>query len=97
MPDWEQASATAVFEQVTAFVHTSDGETAMLTREQRGRFVAICWTAQIYKHIPEPKPAYVADWVDLPGWQQQTDSDIFDYIEELTVVAHRPDSKPYSS
>jgi hypothetical protein len=92
MPDWEQASASAVFEQVAEFVRTSDGKTAMLTREQRSRFVAICWTAQIYKHIPEPKPAYVADWADLPEWQQQTDADIFDHIEELTVVAHHPGS-----
>ena len=39
------------------------------------------WTAQIYKHIPDPKPAYVADWPDLPDWQQQTNADIFEHIE----------------
>lgn len=51
-----------------------------------GCFVAICWIAQIYKHIPEPKPAYVADWADLPEWQRQTDADIFEHIEQWTPV-----------
>jgi hypothetical protein len=81
-PDWERASAAAVYEQVRAFVEISDGTTSKLTREQRGRFVATCWTAQIYKHIPDPKPGYVADWDDLPQWQRETDSDIFDAIEQ---------------
>ena len=40
--------------------------TAKLTRAQKGRFVALCWIAQIYKHIADPKPSYVADWDDLP-------------------------------
>jgi hypothetical protein len=31
--------------------------------------------------VPDPKPAYVADWPDLPHWQQQTDADIFEHIE----------------
>ncbi|MFD8493768.1 hypothetical protein [Amycolatopsis sp. NPDC059657] len=80
-PSWERESAAAVYDQVRQFVETSGGTTAKLTREQRGRFVATCWIAQIYKHIPDPKPGYVADWTDLPEWQQQTDSDIFDVIE----------------
>jgi hypothetical protein len=46
-----------------------------------GRFVALCWIAQIHKHIPDPKPSYVADWDKLPEWQQQTDADIFEHIE----------------
>lgn len=46
-----------------------------------GYVVATCWIAQIYKHIPDPKPGYVADWTDLPEWQQNTDADIFDLIE----------------
>jgi hypothetical protein len=80
-PDWERQAATTVFGQVADFVKVSNGATAKLTREQKGRFVALCWIAQIYKHIPDPKPAYVADWDDLPEWQQQTDSDIFERIE----------------
>ncbi|GAB3983828.1 hypothetical protein GCM10029978_091680 [Actinoallomurus acanthiterrae] len=51
------------------------------SREQKGRFVALCWIAQIYKHIPEPKSSYVADWDALPEWQQKTDIDIFEEIE----------------
>jgi hypothetical protein len=50
-----------------------------------GPFVALCWIAQIYKHIPDPKPSYVADWDDLPQWQQETDADIFERIEQLTA------------
>ena len=81
-PDWERASAAAVEEQVRSFVELSDGNTAKLTREQKGRFVALCWIAQIYKHIPDPKPAYVADWDELPVWQRETDADIFERIEQ---------------
>jgi hypothetical protein len=80
-PDWERESAAAVYEQVRAFVELSAGATTKLTREQKGRFVATCWIAQIYKHIPDPKPAYVADWNELPKWQQETDADIFERIE----------------
>jgi hypothetical protein len=80
-PDWERESAAAVYEQVRQFVEISGGTTAKLTREQRGRFVAICWITQIYKHIPDPKAGYVADWDALPEWQQETDADIFDAIE----------------
>ncbi|HEX5407435.1 MAG TPA: hypothetical protein VFX16_34610 [Pseudonocardiaceae bacterium] len=81
-PDWERASAAAVFEQVRAFVDVSDGNARKLTREQKGRFVSLCWVAQIYKHIQDPKPAYVADWSELPAWQQETDADIFERIEQ---------------
>lgn len=80
-PDWERNAAAAVYAQVRAFIEATEGATARLTREQRGRFVALCWTGQIYKHIPDPKPSYVADWSDLPDWQKETDSDIFATIE----------------
>ena len=81
-PGWERASATAVYDQVRAFIEATDGNTAKLTRAQKGRFIALCWIGQIYKHFPDPKPAYVADWDDLPEWQQETDSDIFERIEQ---------------
>ncbi|GLF99321.1 hypothetical protein [Streptomyces yaizuensis] len=80
-PEWERAAAAAVYGQVRDFITTSDGHAARLTREQKGRFVAICWTAQMFKHFEDPKPGYVADWADLPAWQQQTDADIFEAIE----------------
>ncbi len=82
-PEWERASAAAVEEQVRAFVRVSAGSTAKLTREQRGRFVALCWIAQIHRHVPNPKPAYVADWDELPAWQREVDADIFDAVEAL--------------
>jgi hypothetical protein len=81
-PEWERQAASAVYRQVADFVAVSGGATAKLSREQKGRFVALCWIAQIYKHIPEPKPSYVADWDALPEWQQQTDVDIFEKIEK---------------
>jgi len=80
-PDWERQAAVAVYSQVRAFAEISDGNTAHLTREQKGRFVATCWIAQIYKHIRDPKPSYVADWADLPEWQRETDADVFERIE----------------
>jgi hypothetical protein len=82
-PDWERSSATAVYDQVLAFIAATAGATAKLTRAQKGRFVALCWIGQIYKHISDPKPAYVADWEDLPNWQKETDADIFEHIEQV--------------
>ncbi|WKU03985.1 hypothetical protein [Micromonospora sp. HUAS LYJ1] len=84
-PDWERDSAAAVYEQVRQFIEAADGATAKLTREQKGRFVALCWIAQIFKHFPNPKASYVADWSDMPEWQQETDSDIFEHIEQTLV------------
>ncbi|QKW27282.1 hypothetical protein HUT11_14995 [Streptomyces seoulensis] len=81
-PEWERQSAAAVYGQVCDFVRVSGGQTAKLSREQKGRFVALCWIAQIHKHIEDPKPGYVADWEALPAWQQQTDADIFEHIEQ---------------
>lgn len=79
--EWERQAAAAVYGQVKAFINVSGGHTSRLTREQKGRFVAICWIAQIYKHIDSPKASYTADWADLPTWQQETDADIFEQIE----------------
>lgn len=84
-PGWERDSAAAVYEQVRQFIKTADGATAKLTREQKGRFVALCWIAQIFKHFPNPKASYVADWSDIPEWQRETDSDIFEHIEQTLV------------
>ncbi|MFJ6566371.1 hypothetical protein ACIQNU_03045 [Streptomyces sp. NPDC091292] len=80
-PDWERAAAAAVCSQVQEFIRVSDGNTAKLGREQKGRFVALCWIAQIHKHFASPKPSYVADWSELPEWQRQTNADIFETIE----------------
>ena len=84
-PEWERASADAVYDLVHAFVTASGGATRKLTRAQKSQFVALCWTAQIYRHIPDPKPSYVAPWSELPGWQQETDADIFEHIEEIAA------------
>ncbi len=81
MQTWEQESASAVYEQVQQFAMLSGGKTTFLSREQKGRFVCLCWIVQVFKHIPNPKPSYVADWDQLPAWQQATDADIFESIE----------------
>ncbi|MET8875719.1 hypothetical protein [Nocardia sp. NPDC004604] len=88
MPEWEQASAIAVYKQIAGFIDTTGGATSNLTEEQRGRFVALCWIGQIYKHIANPKPSYVADWDELPEWQQRVDAAIFDAVEaSLTTTS----------
>ncbi|MFF0723494.1 hypothetical protein [Streptomyces sp. NPDC004134] len=84
-PDWEREAAAVVCRQVREFIELSGGSTGRLSREQRGRFVATCWIAQIYYRIEDPKPGYVADWSELPEWQQETDADIFDAIERATT------------
>jgi hypothetical protein len=80
-PAGEQQAAAAVHGQVRDFLAVSDGKAAKLTREQKGRFVSLCWTAQIHRHFDDPKPSYVADWNDQPKWQQETNADIFEAIE----------------
>lgn len=86
-PEWERASAGAVYDQVCAFIETTNGAATKLSREQKGRFVALCWVGQIFKHFPDPKPSYVADWADLPQWQRETDADVFEHIErQLTTT-----------
>jgi hypothetical protein len=80
-PDWERESAAAVYEQVRAFIQLTNGNTAKLSRAQKGRFITLCWIGQMYKHFPDPKPSYVADWEELPEWQRETNADIFERIE----------------
>jgi hypothetical protein len=85
-PQWERESAAAVYDQVRAFILSTDGQAARLTRAQKGRFVAVCWIGQILKHFSDPKPAYIADWDDMPNWQQETDADIFENIEHAALT-----------
>lgn len=80
-PEWERASAAAVHELVRAFIEATGPAVRRLTREQKGRFVALCWLGQIHRHFPDPKPSYVADWDELPAWQREVDADIFETIE----------------
>lgn len=80
-PEWERQAAARVCEQVLTFIEVSEGAVTKLSREQRGRFVSLCWNAQIYRAFDQPKPSYVADWDQLPSWQQAVNSDIFDAIE----------------
>lgn len=79
-PQWEREAAAAVEGQVRGFISAGGPGVAKLGRQQKGQFVALCWVAQIYKHFDEPKASYVADWPDLPTWQQETDADIFEAV-----------------
>lgn len=81
-PDWERASAAAVYTQVRALLDLTEGHAARLTRTQKSQFIAACWTAQIFRHFAEPKASYVAEWEQLPDWQRETDADIFDRITQ---------------
>lgn len=78
--EWERGAAP-VHGQVRDFIEISEGCAVRLTREQKGRFVAICWTAQMCKHLKASKPGHVADRADLPAWQRETGSDIFEHIK----------------
>ncbi|MFC3961790.1 hypothetical protein [Nocardia jiangsuensis] len=86
-PDWERASAAAVYRQVAEFIEATDGAVTQLAPELKGQFVAICWIGQIYARIPEPKPGYVAAWDQLPEWQRKTDIGIFETIEREVAAA----------
>jgi hypothetical protein len=80
-PAWEREAAACVFAIVREFIEDTPRQGIdRLAREQRGRFVALCWVAQIQGRFDDPKPSYVADWDDLPEWQRETDADIFDHI-----------------
>jgi hypothetical protein len=79
-PDWERAAAAAVEQQIRTLAELTGGVVSRFTREQKGRFVALCWIGQILHRIDNPKPSYIADWPDLPEWQRETDADIFDAI-----------------
>jgi hypothetical protein len=88
MDDWEQQSAIAVFQQVYGFILAGyqHNQSTPLTREQGGRLVRIAWVGQMYKHFPDPKPAYVSDWEEmLSPWEQEVDMDIFEAIQRAVL------------
>ncbi|SMF67726.1 hypothetical protein [Streptomyces sp. Amel2xC10] len=64
-PQWGREAAGSVYAQVRHFIEVSGRTTARLSREQKSRFVATCWTVQMFKHFEDPKPGYAADWPDL--------------------------------
>jgi hypothetical protein len=79
-PDWERFCAAAAETMVRTLFDSSDGAAGRLTDVQKGQFVAACWNAQIYRHVSDPKPSYVAPWEQLPDWQQRVDAAIFNAI-----------------
>ena len=85
LSQWERESAIAVYAQVRQFVLVTGRQTARLSREQKGRFISLCWIGQIFKHFSDPKESYIADWDALPLWQRETDADIFEAIEQAVL------------
>lgn len=81
MPQWERESAAAVFHQVRTFIEQTGKAALRLSLNQKSQYVALCWTAQVFKHFPSPKPSYVAEWSNLPEWHKSTNADIFLFIE----------------
>lgn len=80
MAEWEQKAAIAVYRKTQAFISVGLQEGVNPTPEQGGRFISEAWNVQVYRHIPNPKASYVADWEDLPEWQRQTDIHIYSVI-----------------
>jgi hypothetical protein len=74
MPDWERASAAAVYRQVVAFIAATDGAATRLAPELKGQFVAICWIGQIYAHIPDPKPGMSRRGTSCPNGSRRPTS-----------------------
>jgi hypothetical protein len=92
MSEWEQQSAIAVYGKVCALIQVGlqQEQPVRLAPEQGGRFISEAWNVQVYRHIPNPKPAYIADWDELPEWQRRTDIDIFSTIEEEMLKEATP-------
>lgn len=85
MDKWEQESAIAVFLQLRGFLLAGiqNKQLSSLTREQGGRLVRIAWVAQMYKHFPNPEPAYVYDWEEMSDdWERSADMDLFQAVEK---------------
>lgn len=87
MPEWEQHAAATVFTKARALIVAGlqAEPPVQLTAEQGGRYIAEAWIVQVYRHISQPKPGYVADWDELPEWQRETDKDIFKQIETVVL------------
>jgi hypothetical protein len=95
MAPWEQESAMVVYQQARAFMLAGLREQRLtpLTREQGGRFIRIAWVAQMFRHFPDPKPAYVCDWDDplMQQWEKEVDMDVFEAIAAAVRVTTGPD------
>lgn len=93
MAEWEQRAAMAVYMKTQAFIQAGLQDNIYPTPEQGGRFISEAWNVQVYRHISNPKPSYVADWEELPEWQRKTNMDIFEAIvSALSKGAHQNQS-----
>ncbi|MFI8349814.1 hypothetical protein [Streptomyces sp. NPDC085596] len=82
VPQWEREVAGVVASRIQGLMEVSEGTAAKLSREQKGRFVAICWATEVSEQCTDPEPAQIAEWPDLPLWHQETDADIFEALEK---------------
>ena len=95
MAKWEQQAAIAVFHKTRALIVAGlqAEPPVQLTPEQGGRFIAEAWNVQVFRHIPQPKSSYVADWDDLPEWQRKQ---IRIYFSSLMQQHARNNKQPHS-
>ena len=89
MSQWEKDIVTEIYSQMQALIGAGvqAGQATHLTREQGGRIIRLAWVGQVYKHISEPKPAYVCNWEDMSSWEQEVDMDIFEAIQAVVHQA----------
>ena len=87
MPQWEKDIVTEIYSQMHALIlaGVQPKQVTRLSREQGGRVIRIAWVGQVYKHISEPKPAYVCNWEDMSSWEREVDMDIFEDIQAVVL------------
>jgi hypothetical protein len=62
------------------------GKRHVSRQEQKGRFVAIGWNAQLYQYVAQPKARSVDDGETWPDWQREPDATLCEAVEQ-TVMA----------
>ncbi len=85
LAEWERESSSTVAEQVAQLVLQANGRTSRLTRAQRGQYVAICWIAQVHRHLSEPQVSAITPWEEMAEWQRLTVAHVFDVIEQAVL------------
>ncbi|MFI9393723.1 hypothetical protein [Streptomyces bauhiniae] len=82
VPEWQREVSGIVASRIQGLMELSEGNAARLSREQKGRFVAICWATEVSDQLDEPDPAEIAEWPDLPLWHRETVADVFEALEK---------------
>ncbi len=62
------------------------GKRHVWCREQKGRFVASCWIAQMYQDFAQPKAISLEEWEKLPDWQRETAAALCKAVEQPVMA-----------